>query len=308
MTPRTLPITLVGGFLGAGKTTLLQSMLRQLSGRRVAVLVNDFGDLEVDADLVESVSEGVMRLKGGCMCCAIRESVVAEVLKLAEQSPAFEHVVIEASGASDTAALRDTFRTLERHQTVRLDGLITVVDVELFEPRHPDVGLLQRCQVMAADVVVLNKVDRVDAARMQAVRGEILELAPNARVWQTEYSKVPQEVLMGGPLAEGAHVAPLAASAEGLLSTEVLVLGRPVPGRALVAWLAGLPRDVFRAKGFVRLEERPEDKVLLQVVSGRVHVQTHGLWGDAEQPSQLVLIAAKGRVDFDALQTQLGEL
>lgn len=308
MTPQTLPITVVGGFLGAGKTTLLQAMLRELSGRRVAVLVNDFGDLQVDADLVESMSEDVMRLKGGCMCCAIRDSVVAEVLKLAEQSPAFEHVVIEASGASDTAALRDTFRTLERHQTVRLDGLITVVDAEQFEPLHPDVGLLQRCQVMAADVVVLNKVDRVDAERVQAVHDEILKLAPNARVWKTEYSKVPQAVLMGGPLAPGADVAPLQASATGLLSTQVLLLENPVPGRDLVAWLAGLPRDVFRAKGFVRLQERPEDKVLLQVVSGRVHVQTHGTWADAEQAAELVLIAANGRVDFDALQSQLSEL
>lgn len=303
-----LPVTLLGGFLGAGKTTLLQSMLRQLQGRRVAVLVNDFGSLEIDADLVESVEQGVTRLKGGCMCCAIRDSAVSTVLRMAEQDPPPEHVIVEASGVSDSAVLKDTFRALERHQTVRLDGLLTLIDAEHFDPEDREVGLLQRCQVMAADLVVINKTDLVPKARTQEVEHMVAALAPQARVWVTEQAQVPQEILLGLAVVPGpAQVGP-APIADDLLMSHRLDLGGPIEGRALVLWLADLPPGVFRAKGFVRLAERPKDKVLVQVVARRVHIQTVGAWADDAQPGALGLICRPGAIDEAPLQQQLQRL
>lgn len=300
-----LPVTLLGGFLGAGKTTLLNRLLRTLQGRRIAVLVNDFGDLDIDAQAIEAVEDDVTRLRGGCMCCAIRDSAVSTVLALAERADPPEHVVIEASGASDVGALKATFRELERHQTVRIDGLVTLVDAERFAPRDPELGLLQRCQVMAADLVVINRTDLVDAARTAQVEAQVTELNPTARRWSTTEADVPPALLLGLEACEPASVPPAGPPADALLDSRVLEVVDPVRGPALVEVLATLPAAVFRAKGFVRLAERPADEVLVQVVGSRVHVRTTGPAAPGRPGARLVAIARRGQVDWGDVTRRL---
>lgn len=300
MSAEPLAVTILGGFLGAGKTTLLQDMLRTMQGRRIAVIVNDFGSLDIDADLVESVHEGVMRLKGGCMCCAMRDSAISTVLALAEQEPVPEYVLIEASGASDVGVLKQTFRELQRHQTVRLDALVTLVDAENFDPKDKKLGLLQRCQVMAADLVLINKIDLVSAERLNAVQAAVSKIAPEARVWVTSQAVVPEALLLG--LTPTDSPSGLAAPADTLLETQVLTQFATTPGHELVQKLAQLPKAIYRLKGFVRLAERPQDKVLIQVVAGRVHVRTQGEWLADEACGSLVAIGLKGAVDWSQAQ------
>ncbi len=298
-----LAVTLLGGFLGAGKTTLLRNLLRTLRGHRVAVVVNDFGSLEIDADLIESVHEGVTRLKGGCMCCAVRESAVSTVLALAEQDPRPEHIIIEASGASDVGVLKQTFRELQRHQTVRLDALVTLVDAEYFDPRDKKLGLLQRCQVMAADLVLINKIDLVSPLRRAQVEASVLKIAPEARTWACTQAEVPQDILLGLHQQHG-EPGPLAPFADQLLETRVLTQANPIEGHALVGNLATLPKAVYRLKGFVRLAERPQERVLVQVVAGRVHVQTQGQWSD-DTSGALVAIGLRSEVDWAQVQRDI---
>lgn len=300
-----LPVTLLGGFLGAGKTTLLNRLLQTLSGRRVAVVVNDFGELNIDAKLVTSVEAGVTELAGGCMCCAIRESAVSTVLQLAERDLPPEHVVIEASGASDVGVLAETFRTFERAQAVRLDALCTLVDAERFDPEDPELGSLLRAQVRDADLVVVNKTDLVSEARRAEVEAEVRALALHARLWSTSDAEVPPELLFGpAPVERVAEPAPPAAD---LFDSRVLGGDFAVVGTKLVDFFRGLPSSIYRAKGLARLAERPEDCVEVQVVGRRIHIRTRPEgWPEGVEPgTRLVVIGVRGRVDWDAVQEDL---
>ena len=298
-----LPVTLIGGFLGAGKTTLLNRLLTSVRGRRVAVLVNDFGSLDIDVALVESVHEGVIGLRGGCMCCAIRGSAVSTVVQLAESPSPPDHAVIEASGVSDLAALGQTFQQASRHAPLALDGLIAVVDALAFAPNDPHTGLLLRCQVMAADLVVLNKIDLVDDERQQTVTDEIRASNATARIVPAIQSDVPVDVLLGLH-TESVHAAAVFPTAAAAFDSRAITFERALDGRRLVAALTSLPADVYRAKGFVRLANRAEDRVLMQVVGRRVDVRTVGTF-EADEPGRVVLIAKRGDVDWDAIEAAL---
>src|SRR4051812_36919207 len=123
-----LPITLIGGFLGAGKTTLLNSILNQSSGRRLAILVNDFGALNIDAKLIVKVEGQQMELANGCICCNIRDDLVAGVTQLLDADPAPEHLLIETSGVSDPINILCTFNTSAVRRRIFLENVVTVVD------------------------------------------------------------------------------------------------------------------------------------------------------------------------------------
>ncbi len=301
-----LPVTLLGGFLGAGKTTLLNRLVGAMSGRRVAVVVNDFGDLNIDAKLVTSVEAGVTELAGGCMCCAIRDSAVSTVLQLAERDLPPEHVIIEASGTSDVGVLAETFRSFERRQVVRLDALCTVVDAERFDASDAELGPLVRAQVRNADLVVVNKTDLVSEARRAEVEAAVRELAPHARTWSTVDAEVPVELLFGPAVGTREVFAP-APPAEALFDSRVIGGDFAVVGTKLVDFFRELPASVYRAKGLVRLAERATDCVEVQVVGRRVHVRTRpeGWPDDFEPVTRLVVIGARGRVDWAALQDDL---
>lgn len=286
--PAPLGVTLIGGFLGAGKTTLLSRLVQGAGAARLGVLVNDFGDLAVDAAAIRSLGRDVMRLENGCICCALSGELMQALIALKDGGEV-DHVVIETSGVSDTEVLVRDLLELERGGVLRLDLVLTLVDAELFPRTLAEHAALGRAQVRAADVVVLNKLDLVAATAAEALAVQLHALAPRARLVRTTHAELPLDVVLardtrpeGGaparpaapdPGHEGGH-AHAHEPTHAAFSWWTFRHPGPLSWRALGPLLATLPPGIIRAKGHLELEERPGSRVHVHVVGARLHVRT----------------------------------
>ncbi len=190
-----IPLTLLTGFLGAGKTTVLNRILAGDHGLRIAVMVNDFGNLDIAEELIAGRSEGAVKLTNGCICCSIKEDLVSSVMAVANRPERPQHIVLEASGVADPTGIATTLLAPVFRSTVRLDGVICVVDAQLFDPDHPEHDLILR-QLMVADLILLNKVDAVAAAELARIDTQIRNWLRGARVLHTVHGDAPLPVLL----------------------------------------------------------------------------------------------------------------
>ena len=289
------PVTVLAGFLGSGKTTLLNHVLAGGHGLRVAVLVNDFGAIDVDGRLVASRDATTITLDNGCVCCTIGADLVSRLVELLEGPAPPEHVLVEASGVSDPGRLLLALRTPHLRALARVDGVITLLDADAVGSLPPPALELARRQLAAADVIVLNKVDLVSRARLAEVRRRFTY--PAARVVEAAHAAVPLEVVLG----VGGH-APRPAPAGGrdhgsAFATWTWTSAAPLRFGHVRAVLGSLAPAVFRAKGFLRLAETPERRVVAHVVGRRVELRPLGSWDGEEPRSELVFVALEGGVD-----------
>ena len=257
MEPR--PFTVIGGFLGAGKTTLLNRVLAGAAGRRFAVLVNDFGAVNIDADMIEAHDGQTIALANGCICCSLADGFVTAMLRLMEDPSAFDHVVVEASGVAKPGRIMD-FARLD--PLLSPDAIVTLADAETLAARLADplVGETVHAQIAEADLLVLNKVDI--APDPEVAEALLRRLNPDAPLLRADHADLPIEVLLGTGLASGEiagahphfhseeeddhdHTAPFHAV--------VLESPEPLDRAAFTGWAAALPASVLRGKGPVVL-------------------------------------------------------
>ena len=193
-----VPITILTGFLGSGKTTLLNQILNGDHGLRVAVLVNDFGSINIDADLVVGVEDDMISLANGCVCCQIRDDLVESVESLINRPNAVEYIVLEASGVADPGSISLTFMASGLHDRIRLDSVTCVVDADqvFAHQDHPGVEMLKLRQIGFADMVVLNKVELAGPERTKEAREWIDRNFNRVRVVETNHCEVPPEILL----------------------------------------------------------------------------------------------------------------
>ena len=298
-----VPVTIVTGFLGAGKTTLMNHVLHGSHGRRLAVLVNDFGAVNVDASLLRGGGNEIVSLENGCICCNLSDGLVTSAMRLVRLATPPEHILIETSGVSDPIEVARTFNDPELQPYAPLDGIVTIVDAELAPTLEDQMAVLARRQVAAADVVVLNKLDLVGDEGRRRATGWIQEHAPHARLIEARHGEVPLELILGlgGSAGRGTPASADGHRAAPAFDTWTYESSSPLPMRRLHAALSRMPRSVFRAKGLLYLEEKPEYRCVLQSTAQRAAITVDSPWGTNEPQSQIVFIGSAGGVDAEIL-------
>jgi G3E family GTPase len=281
-----IPFTVIGGFLGAGKTTLLNRLLASATGRRFAVLVNDFGAVDIDGRLVAKHGGDTITLANGCVCCTIGDSLIETVMKLLEKPERLDHIVVEASGVADPGRIADIGVLDPR--LVR-DGVVVVADAADIRDRAADRRLadtVQR-QLEAADLIVLNKLDLVDD--LSVVRCW-LSTQSKAPVLEATRCDVPLDLLFGLDRrgSSGKSTPP------GAFRSWSYSWPKPVDRAALMDVLHD--SAVLRGKGIVRFSDAPDRRSVVHLVGKRLEVTDGGLWSDTEE-SQLVLLGLKPVLD-----------
>ena len=310
-----VPLTILTGFLGAGKTTLLNRLLSGDHGLRVAVLVNDFGSINIDAELVVGVTGDVISLANGCICCSLRDDLVEAVIQTIARPERPEYILLEASGVADPAGITLAFHTPRLRDRIRLDSVTCVMDAEqIFAyPNNPELMDLQLRQIAFADMVILNKVDLVGPEQVGRIHRLIDDHFNNIRLVETSYCDVPYEILLGVGRFDPARLITAASNGDHhhqrqpVFDTWSYETDRPLSLAALERAARKLPGGVFRCKGIVHLAEEPERPAVLQVVCRRVEV-TRLEGGGGERPStRLVTISAPESVSPEELERRFGE-
>jgi G3E family GTPase len=217
MLNKKLPVTVISGFLGAGKTTLVNHFLSQNADTSIGVIVNEYGEVGIDGELIIADENALIEIRNGCICCTVRSDLVAGVKALLERKDInLDRLIIETSGLADPAPVLQTFLAdADLLTKVELESVIAVVDAANFRRQiHDDIA---REQIAFADLVILNKAELAGAPELEAIEGELHSLNPTAQVIRATQSQVPAGVLLGTPrfsLANLLEIEP------GLLSEE----------------------------------------------------------------------------------------
>ncbi|PJF29774.1 MAG: cobalamin biosynthesis protein P47K [Phototrophicales bacterium] len=332
--PFPIPMTIISGFLGAGKTTVLNHILHSNHGLKIAVLVNDFGAINIDTQLVVGIEGEMVNLANGCICCTIRGDLLQAVVNLVRRDDPPQYIIIETSGVSDPIAVANTFFMPEVKPVIRVDSILVVVDSEQLLNLTEDNYDVAIDQIDVADIIVLNKIDMATPEQLDKTRHIIRQIAPDARILEVSHGKIPVELVIGvGNFApeklvkraekdihihgvdedhdhhnhdDHEHVAHHHHDDHTkVFSTWSWMTDKPLILSKVRDMFEKLPNTIYRAKGVIHLADVPHRMVVLQLVGRRANLTLAGEWGDDTPRTQIVMIGSHGGIDNALLQAQL---
>jgi cobalamin biosynthesis protein CobW len=326
-----IPVTIVTGFLGAGKTTLIRHVLTHANGRRLALVINEFGDVGVDGEILRNCGvdscpeDNIIELANGCLCCTVADDFLPAIEALLAREPRPDQIIIETSGLALPKPLVKAFDWPEIRAKLTVDGVIAVVDAaavadgrfaddeeKLAAQRAQDPSLdhdnpleeVYEDQLLCADLILLNKSDLIDAATLEKVRAEIAATVPRAvKIVAIHEGRLDVDVLLGLAAAAEDDLAARPShhdTEEGHDHDDFDTFVAPLPpvadAAAMVSRLAGIAEqfDVLRMKGFVEVTGKPM-RLLVQGVGARFSHQFDRPWRAGEsRAGRLVVIGQKG--------------
>jgi G3E family GTPase len=192
---RGMPVTIITGFLGSGKTTLLNHILQNQQNLKVAVLVNEFGDINIDSQLLVTVEEDMVELSNGCICCTINDSLVDAVYNVLERNDRIDYLILETTGVADPLPIALTFLGTELKHLTHLDSILTVVDAEQFNEDHFDSEAAFQ-QIVYGDIIIVNKTDLVSEEQILKLEEFINRVKPKARLLRSQQGQVPLPLIL----------------------------------------------------------------------------------------------------------------
>lgn len=301
-----VPLLLVTGYLGAGKTTTLNNLLTTSHGQRLAVLVNDFGDMDIDAGLLATVADGVISLKNGCICCSLQGDMLRALSAVLRRDPVPDGIVIETSGVSDPAEIVRTLLDPVIWREAALDAVLCLADARYLtdRPSLMDEPLF-RLQLGAADFVAVNKTDLVSAAELVAVRNRLAAMKPAAVIHDVQHGRVPPELMFSAaPYQLGSRFTAATEPVTPAFQSVSWTASRPLRMVLFQRVISRFAASLVRAKGVVSFASDPHRPMLFQLVGYRATIVAAPAMMQPDT-ARLVFIAETGALNQFSLVAAL---
>ena len=288
---KAIPFTVIGGFLGSGKTALLNHLLSHAKGQRLYAMVNDFGALNIDAELIAAQNGNQIALSNGCVCCSIGDDFTRALFALLQESPLPDHIIVEASGVADPARIA-AFASIDRQ--LRLNGVAVLVDATAYDMHAQDPHLADNYaqQIKAADVLLISKTDLVTRPEIDAVHEALAAAKPDTPRLEISHGNAPSDVVLG---LEGStptsSVTPLADHGLKSFATHI---SPDMPRAQVVETIESLAPHLLRAKGVLT---DSDGAYVIHYAAGRISLEPH----EGKSSGHFVLIGTPALPDDAAL-------